>query len=90
VNFAVIPHERIQAITDRAIADGRHSEKFRAFCHGCGRMVESIYFVTIDRRRLCPGCADKIGCGPTSFREWQARNEQRIAAMRAASNGGSR
>jgi hypothetical protein len=90
MNFAVIPPAQTQAITDRAIRQGRHSAEFRAFCQGCQKMVGSIYHVTIDRLRLCPDCADKIGCGPNSFREWQARQEQRIAAMRAASNGGTR
>jgi hypothetical protein len=72
---AAAPVASIEAITARAIAEGRHSpiENYRTFCVGCEQWVNSIYYTTTDRRRLCANCADKINEGPKSL---QARRDR--------------
>jgi len=44
-------------ITERAIAAGRHSERYLTACDGCREWVPGIYHVTLDKKRLCVRCA---------------------------------
>jgi len=68
MSFRVIPSREIEAITARAIAEGRHSRTPKFFCVGCGNWVSSIFYTTIDKKRLCPECADRLcGQGPKSM-----------------------
>lgn len=49
------------ALAERAIRQGRHSATVRTMCDVCREWVDGIYHVTLDKKRVCRGCAIKIG-----------------------------
>ena len=50
----------LEAYTAKAIAEGRHSEKYLTVCDGCREWVDSIMHVTIDKKRMCLKCYAKM------------------------------
>ncbi len=57
----------LDSIVQREIAAGRHSASFLTLCSRCRQWVDSIFYTTPGRVRLCPSCSDAIGQGPLSL-----------------------
>lgn len=52
--------EQMVAYCDQAVRDGRHSRALRTMCDGCREWVGSIMHVTLDKKRMCPKCYEKL------------------------------
>ena len=62
----------------RAVAEGRHSAAWSTVCDGCREWVDGIYHVTLDKKRLCLGCFDRLS----------GRNTDLANAVGRSSRGG--
>lgn len=83
MSFNLIPPEEMRAITLKAIAEGRHSRVWRFFCELCQTYQDKSFGVTFDGKKMCEGCADRLGCGPKQFAEREIEKQRRIARLHA-------
>lgn len=48
---------QVTRMINKAIREGRHSEKCERYCQGCGELVGELWHMTIDRKALCMMCS---------------------------------
>jgi hypothetical protein len=86
MSFTQIPPSELQTITDKAVAEGRHAPHgapVTRLCEGCYQGLSVIYHVTFDRKYICEGCADRMGCGPKALAEREIERQRKIARFHA-------
>ena len=62
-SITVIPDKVRESIFARAILEGRHCDisQWQTKCDGCGQWVNSIWTITLDKKRLCRACCEPKG-----------------------------
>lgn len=63
----------VQALIDRAVAEGRHAPTSAHFCHGCRAFKPATHCVTDDGRELCRDCAAPLCPCPVCKEEMARR-----------------